>query len=175
MSLDCQQILLTGQPGCGKTTVVERIIQRLASLRLAGFYTREMRERGQRVGFQAVGLHDETALLAHVDSRSPARVGRYGVELEEFEEIVTAELGLSTEDVDLFVIDEIGKMECFSQEFVDSVRRILRSGVPLLATVALRGGGFIREIKRWPNVELVTVTPLNREELPEEVARRFLQ
>jgi nucleoside-triphosphatase len=174
MSGDTQHILLTGLPGCGKTTVVQRVIQRLAGVRLAGFYTREMRESGRRIGFQAVGLHGEAALLAHVKSHSPARVGKYGVDVDEFERLVTAELSLPAEHVDLFVIDEIGKMECLSQKFVDKVMRILRGDIPLLATIALKGGEFIGEVKRRPNVELLTATRANREELPADVARRFL-
>ena len=49
-------LLLTGAPGCGKTTVLERVAEHLGDLRLAGFLTLELREHGQRVGFEAVGL-----------------------------------------------------------------------------------------------------------------------
>jgi len=49
-------LLLTGHPGCGKTTVLERALEHLGDLRLAGFVTLELREHGQRVGFEAVGL-----------------------------------------------------------------------------------------------------------------------
>jgi NTPase len=40
---------LTGSPGCGETTVLERVVERLEGL-LAGFLTIELREHGQRVG-----------------------------------------------------------------------------------------------------------------------------
>jgi nucleoside-triphosphatase len=174
MFVDTRHILLTGLPGCGKTTVVQRVIQRLGDARLTGFYTREIRQSGRRVGFEAVGLHGTNALLAHVDSPSPARVGKYGVELEDFEGLVTAELSLALDEVDLVVIDEIGKMECFSQTFVCTVRQILDECVPLLATVAQKGGGFIREVKQRSDVELATVTAANREMLPAQIARRLV-
>ena len=51
-----KNLLLTGLPGCGKTTVLERVAEHLGDLRLAGFLTLELREHGQRVGFEAVGL-----------------------------------------------------------------------------------------------------------------------
>jgi nucleoside-triphosphatase len=35
--------LLSGPPGCGKTTVLRRLAERLGDLRLAGFYTQEIR------------------------------------------------------------------------------------------------------------------------------------
>jgi nucleoside-triphosphatase len=70
-----RHLLLTGPPGCGKTTVILRLLQRLRDLRLVGFYTLEMRQRGQRVGFEIVGLSGRRAVLAHVRSSSRHRVG----------------------------------------------------------------------------------------------------
>jgi nucleoside-triphosphatase THEP1 len=75
-----KKLLLTGSPGCGKTTAPERLVERLGSLRLAGFLTLELREHGQRDGFEAVGLGGRRAILAHVRVRSPWSVRRYGVE-----------------------------------------------------------------------------------------------
>ena len=57
-----KNLLLTGVPGCGKTTVAKRLTELLAGLRLAGFLTLELREHGQRVGFQAVGLGGRCAI-----------------------------------------------------------------------------------------------------------------
>jgi nucleoside-triphosphatase len=84
--------LLTGPPGCGKTMVIRRLAGRLGDLRLAGFYTQEVREQGRRVGFEAVSLSGRRALLAHVRSRSRHRVGRYGVAPEQLEPLVQEEL-----------------------------------------------------------------------------------
>jgi len=65
-----KNILVTGLPGCGKTTVMCGLIERLGDLRLVGFYTQELREHGQRVGFEAVGLSGQRATLAHVSFQS---------------------------------------------------------------------------------------------------------
>jgi nucleoside-triphosphatase len=165
-----RNVLLTGAPGCGKTTVICRVIELLGDLRLAGFYTQEVREHGQRVGFQAIGLLTrQSAVLAHVDYHSPHRVGRYGVDLSGFEAIVQAELAGPADSVDVFVIDEIGKMECFSRVFTEAVTRVLDSQVPVLATVAAKGSGLIAAVKTRPDVVIVTVTPANRSDLPHEL------
>src|SRR5262249_24678581 len=81
-----------------------------------------------------------------------------------------AELGPSPGEVDVYIIDEIGKMECLSPAFVRAVRRVLDGTVPVLATVALKGGGFIGEVKARTDVGLVEVSPANRDGLPAQVA-----
>ena len=170
---EAKNILLTGLPGCGKTTLVRRVIECLVDLRLRGFYTQELRGAdGRRVGFEAIGLHGRRTNLAHVRSQSKNRVGRYGVELRGFEDLIREELAAAG-DVELFVIDEIGKMECCSLPFVDVTQQLLSSETPVLATVAKKGGGLIREVKERDDVELIPVTTENRDELPAVLARRL--
>jgi nucleoside-triphosphatase len=161
-----KNVLLTGVPGCGKTTAVRRVVEMLAGLRLAGFYTQEVREHGRRVGFEIVGLGSSRCLLAHVDWGSRLRVGRYGVEPGRLEPVIEAELNKSAGEPHVCIIDEIGKMECLSPAFVEAVRRVLDGPIPVLATVALRGGGFISEVKARPDVRLIEVGPTNRDDLP---------
>ncbi|HID78453.1 MAG TPA: AAA family ATPase, partial [Planctomycetaceae bacterium] len=112
-----KNVLLTGRPGCGKTTVVRQVLGRLGDRRVAGFFTQELREGDRRVGFEAVGLGGMRVVLAHVRLRSAQRVGRYGVAVAEFEKFLQAELDWQAGAVDLVVIDEIGKMECLSHRF----------------------------------------------------------
>ncbi|HPM82738.1 MAG TPA: nucleoside-triphosphatase [Candidatus Anammoximicrobium sp.] len=59
-----KNLSLKGPPGCGKTTLICRAIGLLGDLRLAGFYINEVRQHGQRVGFQAVGVGGQSATLA---------------------------------------------------------------------------------------------------------------
>jgi len=60
-----------------------------------------------------------------------------------------------------------------SDLFVDTMRTILQGEVPLLGTVAMKGGGFIAEVKQRADVELMTVSPDNRDVLPAQIASRF--
>ena len=41
------------------------------------------------------------------------------------------------DDTDLFVIDEVGKMELYSSSFLPAVIRLLNTNVPLLATIPI--------------------------------------
>ncbi len=169
------RVLLTGPPGCGKTTAVVRIVGALGrKVKMAGFYTEETREAGRRVGFRWLRLDGRTGTLAHVKIKSPHRVSKYGVDLGSFEGEVVSVLDPDTPGVDLFVIDEIGKMECFSGKFVDAVRRLLKSDRSVLATVAEKGSGLIQEVKSYPGVELLHLTRENRDEVTRQVAGYWL-
>ena len=72
------------------------------------------------------------------------------------------------------MIDEIGKMECFTAVFVAAATAALDGPVPVLATIAAKGGGFIAQAKARPDVDLVTVTQENRGGMPENIASRLL-
>lgn len=79
-----------------------------------------------------------------------------------FEAFVRAELRTSVADVELYVLDEIGKMESVSSLFVEWATQALDSGWPALATVAAKGGGFIGSVKSRAGVEIVQVSAKNR-------------
>jgi nucleoside-triphosphatase len=162
-------ILLTGPPQCGKTTVVQRVAAGFPG-RVAGFYTQEVRERGRRVGFEIVTLAGERALLSQVNFPGPLRVGKYGVNLDNFHRVAlpTLEAGPG---VDLIVVDEVGKMECLSDRFVAAMERLWETPVPLVVTVAQKGGGLIAALKAKPDKILVTVTPENLEGLPDRILK----
>jgi nucleoside-triphosphatase len=165
-----KNLLLTGRPGVGKTTVMTKLAGHLQGRRLTGFYTSEIREGGRRVGFLAVTFSGRRTILAHVDRTEGPWVGHYGVHVAGFEALVLEEL---ERPADLILCDEIGRMECLSPEFVRAMRRHLDGPVPVVATVALWGGGFIAEVKRRPDVELHEVTRANREGLPALLAGRL--
>ncbi len=163
------KILLTGLPGCGKTTAIMKIIDALRSDKVAGFYTQEIRQNNVRKGFSWKRLDGADGTLAHVDIKSRFKVGKYGVDITGFEESVVPILDVEQTDVELFVIDEIGKMECFSEKFVAAVRRLFASEKSVLATVAQKGAGLISEVKNYPNTELFNLTSAGREKAVAEI------
>jgi nucleoside-triphosphatase len=163
-----RHLLLTGVPGAGKTTVIRRVLESLGGPPMRGFLTDEVRRGGRRTGFRITTIEGDSATLASVDHPSPHRVGRYGVDVSAVDRIVDLTLHRAGPD-ELVIIDEIGKMECLSEQFVAAVRRLLGSPHTLLATVALHGGGLIAEVKRHPEVELWEITPANRNDIPARV------
>jgi nucleoside-triphosphatase len=170
-----QKILLTGRPGCGKTTLIKRLVSHLAEP-AGGFYTEEIRDRGTRVGFKIVTLDGDEAVLAHADfpaAAAPQRIGKYRLDLSALEAVGVRAVREAVRRGRLVVIDEIGPMEIRSPLFRETVNAALDSKAPLLATIFARSLPFTDAIKSRPDVTVFEVRPDNRERLVSELACRF--
>lgn len=159
----CNNILFTGPPGCGKTTLIRRIVQDLKTP-LTGFFTQEIREKGKRVGFTISTLDDKKALLAHVNFSGRYRVGRYGVVLESIDNVAVPSM-IPRNLKESVVIDEIGKMECFSSLFRKTVLDVFEMPNVVIGTISLRGDEFINRVKDRSDVLVVEMSEKNRDEL----------
>ncbi len=165
-----KNILITGRPRVGKTTLVVEAIKDL-NVPFCGFYTRELIRDDKRIGFVINNLRGERGIFAHIDSDSEIRVSKYGVELDVLEIIGVAELERCTRDVErkVIVIDEIGKMELFSDKFKSAVIRALDSPFPVLATIMVRGDEWVESIFEREDVKIFTINVNNRKQVKEKV------
>ena len=68
-------LLLTGEPACGKTTLIKILLPLIPDSR--GFFMQELREYEKRVGFKAVTLRGEEAVFAHKNFTSSQAVSGY--------------------------------------------------------------------------------------------------
>lgn len=169
-----KNIFLTGRPGTGKTTLIYSAISALGEKGLMGFYTEEIRAGNTRLGFKVKALSGPEGLLAHVDVKSPHRVGKYGVDVTDFERVAIPAIdGYNMAEVSIIVIDEIGKMESFSERFKRKVIECLDSPKRVLATIALKGDAFINSLKKRPDVTLIQITEKNRDQLRHAVIREL--
>jgi nucleoside-triphosphatase len=160
-------LLLTGRPGIGKTTVVRTVAEKLRQ-NPSGFYTEEVREKGARLGFRAVTFDGEQSMIADVDRPGPPRVGKYGVDVSAIDRLADTVLRQRRASA-VYIIDEIGKMECLSTRFVEATQQLLDSGQLVVATIGQKGGGFITDVKQRADAELWVVTRENRDEMPGRV------
>lgn len=161
-------LLITGTAGSGKTTVIRRVAAALSRRRLGGFYTEEIRVGGERRGFRLATFDGREGVMAHVDFPGPHRVGKYGVDVSAIDALAESALAV-TGGVDVYLVDEIGKMECLSATFVAAMRRLMDLPKPVVATIGLGGSGFIAEVKQRKDVELWRLARGNRDEAPVRV------
>lgn len=166
-------LLISGRPGSGKTTVVRRIVESLAA-RAGGFYTQETRGAdGRRTGFEIVTLRGTRAPLAGVDIRSPYRVGKYGVNLQGIDEVAAPAVRDAIKDRDLIVVDEIGKMELYSQDFRDAVTNAIESGKPVLGTIMLASHPWADAIRSRADVCVFLLDTSSRDSVARLVLERL--
>ena len=166
-----KKILLTGRPGSGKTTLIKRIVDKL-TVPAGGFYTEEIREGSERIGFRIVTVENEEAVIAHVRFKTEHRVGKYGLELSALEIGIEA-VRKAARAGRLVVIDEIGPMEIKSSVFCDAVEEALDSGAPVLGTISARPFPFTNAVKKRRDVSLIEVRRTNREELVSKLCEQF--
>ena len=163
--------LITGPPRCGKTTLVIKLIQnRLLSGRFAGFITQEVREKGERIGFKIISLPDKKeGFLAKKSFSSPYRVGKYGVNLKDLDDIGCPAIEDALDSNKTIVVDEIGKMELFSEKFKNSLLKALDSSQKVLASIMGGRNEFADRVKSRTDVTLVRLNRDNFESVFEKV------
>jgi len=167
-----RKVLLTGRPGCGKTTLVRRVVKELAQS-AGGFYTEEIRERGLRRGFKIVTLDGKEGVFAHVNFKTHQRLGKYGLDLSPLETISIEAVRKAIREREVTVIDEIGPMEIRSAIFRDVVNEAFNSRAPLLGTITARPFPFTDAIKKRRDVTLIEIRGDNREQLVSELSDHF--
>jgi nucleoside-triphosphatase len=165
------RIFLTGYPGSGKSTVLMKVIELLKQkgLKVGGFVTPELRERNKRVGFCVEDIHSvRKGILASTEVKTGPKLGKYKINVKEFENIALKALDFAVENCDLVAIDEIGKMEWFSEKFREKIIEILNSEKPVIAVLHRN---FVNRFKKYGKV--IEVTLANREKLPEEIVKEM--
>ncbi|XP_029376932.1 cancer-related nucleoside-triphosphatase isoform X1 [Echeneis naucrates] len=187
-----KHVFLTGPPGVGKTTLVQKACDVLLSsgVGVEGFYTEEVREGGRRVGFDVVTVTGERGHLSRIrdvagasHGRQEYTVGQYVVDLPSFENLALPlfrNVGPANGgSMKVFVIDEIGKMELFSQPFIRAVRHTLDSSpCTILGTIPVRKGkplGVVEEVRSRTDVKIFLVSKENRNVILQDILAALQQ
>ncbi len=150
------RILITGPPGCGKTTLIKRVARSI-SVPFCGFFTNEIRQGGKRVGFEIESFAGNKAVMSHVDIESPYSVGRYGVDIESIEGIAVFEIEIALSENRLLIVDEIGKMELFSKRFKDLILKVFQTEIPFVGTILYKPHPLCDRLKSSHGAKLLTL------------------
>jgi nucleoside-triphosphatase len=172
-------LLLTGNPGIGKTTVLMKTVNALKErgYTVGGMVSREVREGGARVGFEILDLASSRGgWLAHVNQKNGPQVGRYRVNIEDLNTVGAQAIIDATEKCDVIAIDEIGPMELFSERFKEAGRKALESRKLVIAVVHWKAKDvLVSEAKNRQDAETTTVTLENREKLHNTIAKEAVK
>src|SRR3989344_7593928 len=154
-------ILITGMPRSGKSTLLKKIIQQFEHK--VGFVTNEVRKDGERIGFEIETNAGEKSMLANVNFKTNLKVSRYSVDIENLDLMISKVENF--EKNDFLFLDEIGQMELFSEKFKVFVKKYLDSTNTCIATLSkIYSDEFIETIKRRNDISLIEITEENRDE-----------
>ena len=148
-----KNLLLTGQPGIGKTMIVRKLSEIFKEFNPAGFYTSEITEEGIQTGLLVASLFGDSKIFAHVRLKSKYSVGRMRVDVKGFEALLDNVFS-KDKKTGLYFIDEIGRAESLSKKFSKLVVELLNGEKPVIASIADKGTGIISEIKKRNDVEI---------------------
>jgi nucleoside-triphosphatase len=172
-------LLLTGNPGVGKTTVLTQAVNALKErgIFVGGMITREAREGGTRVGFEMLDLSSgRRGWLAHVRQKTGPQVGKYRVNLEDLNDLGAQAITDAVANCDVVAVDEVGPMELFSAKFKRAVQKALESHKLVIAVVHWRANDtLVVQAKKREDSEVFTVTHENRDKLPETIAEKAVR
>ena len=136
--------------------------------------SREARVAGTRIGFELSDVgKGKKGWLARTDQKEGPRVGKYRVNLEDLEDIGANAILYAIMHSDIIVIDEIGPMELFSEQFVQTVLKAIDCNKPVICTVHCKIRNELSDrIEQREDAETYVVNMQNRDHLHELLAER---
>lgn len=167
------KIGITGLPQAGKTYALRKVIEMLEAEEriVGGMLTEPITDGGRRTGFWVEDWRTKVRkVLASTEIDSKVTVGKYGVDLEALEQVGVEAIRRATEEADVIIVDEVGKMEMESDTFVEAVKDALDSDKPAILTLHKKSRNpLLQDIRRRDDIRILEVTPINRNLLPYKI------
>jgi len=178
-ALEKRVLILTGRPGTGKTTVVEKTVNALKDqgISVGGMISHEVREDGIRVGFKILDVASgKSGWLARANLKTGPQVGNYRVNLSDLDSVGAQAICDALDNSDVVAIDEIGPMELFSARFKAATAKTLDSKKLVITVVHMKAQDrMIQQAKGRIDTEIFVVTEENREALPEALVAKAVE
>ena len=156
-------ILLTGESGVGKSEIIKRVLAR-TDVNAGGMLTEFVnREQDDRQLFmmdlqREVSLEVVSFRLGHSPKANVEVFNDFGSELIE-----------KAKEYDLAIVDELGFFENNAGKFKSALFDLLADEMDVLGVIKLDYRGWLEDIRAREDVNIITVTPENRDEMPEYI------
>lgn len=174
-------IMITGNPGIGKTTLISNVVEIIKDrgYSVGGIITQEIRDKQKRIGFEILNIESgKKGVLAHIDLKKGPKIGKYRVNSKDLDEIGVAAItdSLNRSKIDLIIVDETGPMELTSIKFRNAVAAAINGNKPFLGTVQFKLRNNFAEILNLTNVpKIIEITYDNRNIQIEEISKEILE
>jgi len=173
------KIGITGLPGAGKTQALKKVMEmlELEGVKIGGMITEPIVEEKHRKGFHIVDwTSKQKRVFAHLTLiQSKVAIGRYRVDLAALDEVGVPALRSAIDQADLIVIDEVGKMELESENFVKTVKEALDAEKPLILTLFKKSRNpLLQDIRRRDDIRILEVTSVNKNLLPFKIHKLLM-
>lgn len=157
-----KNILLTGEKQVGKTTIIEKLIQK-SPYNFMGFRTYRRKREDDRYCFEMEAINSyilgkNKTTIGYCDAEKvniiPEAFDGYGAIL--LEECLDCR-------PDFIIMDELGFFENDAYVFRNAVLGCFRSSIPILGVIKKKHTEFLDEIKKRDDTTVLSVTAENRE------------
>ncbi len=177
--MEKRHIVISGQRGVGKTTLIEKLLREIEAP-VNGFFTRST-PRNER-GYHSIYIFRPTDRV-----RKMSRANHIGdcdgrdrtINLDVFETVGVEYLREGLYDTDqssIIAMDELGFMETEAPTFCETALSCFDGERHVLATIKARPNtDFLDAVRSHPKVELFDITVENRDELYERLRPMILQ
>ena len=162
MNMLKKHIFLTGNVQVGKSTIIQKLLsdESFRRKKVGGFRT-----VNQESYVYIMGANQSLADCSEKNICGRRYMDRLNIESypEVFDEIGCRFLQ-DVQKADIILMDELGFLESRSYRFQNRVLEILDGEIPVIGVVKPKHDRFLDRIRNHPGVEIVEITPENREE-----------
>ncbi len=160
------KIGLSGLEGVGKTETLLKVANRLMekNIKVGGVITQTIRDANEVIGFDIMDWPTTMrGVLARTEPISQIRMGKFYIDQKTLSDIGANAVKNASENADLVIIDEIGKIQVRSEDFVDSVKKVLDTDKSMLMTMHKKSRNpLLQDIRRRDDVRIIEVTTVSR-------------
>jgi nucleoside-triphosphatase len=164
-----KNIFVTGSIHIGKTTILNKVLDKLPNLKISGFRTLPIYENKKKQGFIFESLEGSRKLFAHIDLNTENQFDVYKFDRRVFEEIGISTLKEALSKSDVILMDEIGMMEKQAKNFRQMIIKCLNSPHLVLGAFQDRATWFSKILKERVDTKIFVIREFNRDLIPDQI------